>query len=101
MICRATRDSMLALTLREALPADIDRAELREVDRGRRGRRQPQSAVLAAVQLHFELIAGADDVVGGHRNIGHRRERGRRVLEQVVAEGLETLGRPFFSAAGA
>jgi len=48
-------------------------------------------AGLVAVELHFQRIAGSDDVVDGHLDVGHRRKSGRQPFEQIVPEGFERL----------
>lgn len=73
----------------EAQAADVDRPELREVDPSVAPDDQNEGAVLVAVELYLELVAGTQHVVRRHRNVRHRREGRRRLVEEVVPEGLQ------------
>ncbi len=44
-----------------------------------------------ADQLHLDAVARADDVLGGDRHVGHRREGRGHAGKQVVAEGAQGL----------
>ena len=68
---------------------DRDRPEFREVHTPIAVDHEPQRAVLRAEQLHRQLVARAERVVGRGRDIVQRREGARGIIEEVVTEGLE------------
>src|SRR5688572_16783437 len=73
----------------EGLSTDVDRAEFGEADTPVAPDRQTQGAVLAAEQLHNQLVTWPDYVVRRDGDVGDRCKRRGRILEQFVAERLE------------
>ncbi len=73
----------------EREPGDLDRAELRHVQRAVATHDQQVAGRFLAEQLDGDVVAGTDAVVGGHRYVVGRRERRRHLAEHLVAERLQ------------
>ena len=73
----------------EFFARDRDRPEFRKVHTTIAADHEPKRAVLRAEQLRGQLVARAQGVVGGDRDIVQRREGARGIIEEVVTEGLE------------
>ena len=88
------RHALLDAGLRfaDAQPADGDGTQLREIDSAVAIDDQRVLALRVADQLDVEAVARTDHVFRWHRDVRHRRERGRHPGKQVVAERLQGIG---------
>src|SRR5205823_12292183 len=73
----------------EGLTANTDWPELRKVHEAIATHDEREIRILAAIQLHVELVARTYNIVRGHGHIGRRGERRDLPVEQLVAEGLQ------------
>ena len=81
-----------SLHVLERLPADADRPQLGKAHAAVAADQELKIIIPVPVQLHVELIVGADDVVGRHRDVRGWRKRRDHTVEQLVAERLQRSG---------
>ena len=74
------------------MTGNADWPDLGKVDEAIATDDEPETRILAAIQLHGELIARTYNVVRRYGHIRRRRERRDLPVEQLVAEGLQRSG---------